>query len=97
MKKILIGTHNNGKFKEISHLISKKILKISPSKLKIISPKETGKTFFSNARLKANFFQNLLIILLYRMTLVYALKASITNQAFIQPDLQKNMEVFLKQ
>ena len=56
MKKILIGTHNNGKFKEISYLISKKILKISPSKLKIISPKETGKTFFSNARLKANFF-----------------------------------------
>ena len=56
MKKILIGTHNNGKFKEISHLVSKKILKISPSKLKIISPKETGKTFFSNARLKANFF-----------------------------------------
>ena len=56
MKKILIGTHNKGKFKEISHLISKKILKISPSTLKIISPKETGKTFFSNARLKANFF-----------------------------------------
>tara|TARA_Y100000768_G_scaffold351199_1_gene301940 strand:- start:1316 stop:1894 length:579 start_codon:yes stop_codon:yes gene_type:complete len=56
MKKILVGTHNKGKFKEISHLISKKILKISPSKLKIISPKETGKTFFSNARLKANFF-----------------------------------------
>ncbi len=56
MKKILIGTHNKGKFKEISHLISKKLRKISPVKLKIVSPKETGKTFFSNARLKANFF-----------------------------------------
>ena len=56
MKKILIGTHNKGKFKEISHLISKKLRKISPTRLKIISPKETGKTFFSNARLKANFF-----------------------------------------
>ena len=55
MKKILIGTHNKGKFKEISHLISKKLRKISPIKLKIVSPKETGKTFFSNARLKANF------------------------------------------
>ena len=45
MKKILIGTHNKGKFKEISYLISKKIKKISPEKLKIKSPKETGKTF----------------------------------------------------
>ena len=56
MKKILIGTHNKGKFKEISHLISKKLIKISPTKLKIISPKETGKTFISNAKLKANYF-----------------------------------------
>ena len=54
MKKILIGTHNKGKFKEISYLISKKIKKISPQKLKIKSPKETGKTFSANAELKAN-------------------------------------------
>ena len=56
MKKILIGTHNKGKFKEISYLISKKIKKISPKKLKIQSPKETGKTFSANAILKANYF-----------------------------------------
>ena len=56
MKKILIGTHNNGKFKEISFLISKKITKISPIKLKIKSPKETGKTFSQNASLKAKYF-----------------------------------------
>ena len=56
MKKILVGTHNQGKFKEIAYLISKKYKKISPSKLKIESPKETGKTFNSNSRLKANFF-----------------------------------------
>ena len=56
MKKILIGTHNKGKFKEISYLISKKIKKISPQKLKIKSPKETGKTFSANAVLKANYF-----------------------------------------
>ena len=56
MKKILIGTHNKGKFKEISYLISKKIKKISPQKLKIKSPKETGKTFSQNARLKAAYF-----------------------------------------
>tara|TARA_A100001015_G_scaffold317127_1_gene433235 strand:- start:938 stop:1516 length:579 start_codon:yes stop_codon:yes gene_type:complete len=56
MKKILIGTHNKGKFKEIRFLISKKIIKISPEKLKIKSPKETGKTFSANAKLKANYF-----------------------------------------
>tara|TARA_A100001011_G_scaffold146145_2_gene154240 strand:- start:4868 stop:5446 length:579 start_codon:yes stop_codon:yes gene_type:complete len=56
MKKILIGTHNKGKFKEISYLISKKIKKVSPVKLKIKSPKETGKTFSANAKLKANYF-----------------------------------------
>ena len=56
MKKILIGTHNRGKFKEIAYLLSKKYKKISPEKLKIKSPKETGKTFKSNSRLKVNYF-----------------------------------------
>ena len=56
MKKILIGTHNKGKFKEIAYLISKKIKKISPVSLKIKSPKETGKSFKSNSKLKVNYF-----------------------------------------
>ena len=56
MKKILVGTHNQGKFREISYLISKKFKKISPSDLKIKSPKETGKTFSSNSKLKARYF-----------------------------------------
>ena len=58
MKKILIGTHNKGKFKEIAYLISKKYEKISPTSLKIKSPKETGKSFISNSKLKAIFFSN---------------------------------------
>ena len=56
MRKILIGTHNRGKFKEIAYLMSKKTEKVSPVKLKIRSPKETGKTFNLNSKLKANFF-----------------------------------------
>ena len=56
MKKILIGTHNKGKFKEISYLLSKKIKKVSPIKLKIKSPKETAKSFTGNAKLKAKYF-----------------------------------------
>ena len=68
LKKILIGTHNKGKFKEISCLLSKKYKKISPLQLKIKSPKETGKTFSSNSRLKAKFFSkyvNYCKVLLY--------------------------------
>ena len=56
MKKILIGTHNQGKFREIAYLISNKSRKISPISLKIPSPKETGKTFLANSKLKANYF-----------------------------------------
>ena len=56
MKKILIGTHNDGKFKEIAYLISNKYIKISPFSLKIRSPRETGKSFASNSKLKVNFF-----------------------------------------
>ena len=56
MKKILIGTHNKGKFKEIAYLLTKQYKKISPISLRIKSPKETGKSFISNSRLKAKFF-----------------------------------------
>ena len=56
MKKILIGTHNKGKFKEIAYLLPKKLKKISPILLNIKSPKETGKSFTSNARLKVRYF-----------------------------------------
>ena len=62
MKKILVGTHNQGKFKEISFLLSKKYKKISPAFLKLPIPKETGKTFSANSKLKAIFFSNLLDI-----------------------------------
>lgn len=56
MKKILIGTHNKGKFAEIASLVSKKYKKISPISLKLKSPKETGKSFVSNSKLKVKFF-----------------------------------------
>ena len=56
MKKILIGTHNKGKFKEIAYLLSKKYKKVSPDSLKIPSPKETGKSFSGNSKLKVKFF-----------------------------------------
>ena len=56
IKKILIGTHNKGKIKEISYLLNKKIKKITPFDLNIKSPRETGKSFKSNSELKAKYF-----------------------------------------
>ena len=58
IQKILIGTHNKGKIKEISYLLNKKIKKITPFQLNIKSPKETGKSFKSNSELKAKYFYN---------------------------------------
>ena len=54
--KILIGTHNKGKFKELSYLLTKKLKRISPLKLNIKPPKESGKSFLKNSKLKANYF-----------------------------------------
>ncbi len=56
IKKILIGTHNMGKYKEISALLPKRLKKISPIKFGIKPPKETGKTFKDNSVLKAKYF-----------------------------------------
>ena len=53
---VLVGTHNVGKFKELSNLLPKKFKKISPNELRIKSPKETGKTFLANSKLKAKYF-----------------------------------------
>ena len=54
--KILVGTHNKGKFIEISDLFPKEIKKISPIDLGIKSPIENGKTFEDNSEIKAEFF-----------------------------------------
>ena len=54
--RILIGTHNKGKFREISDLLPSEVNKISPNSLNIKSPDETGKTFADNSLLKAKYF-----------------------------------------
>ena len=56
IRHILIGTHNKGKIKEISYLLSKKIKKITPFELNIKSPREIGKSFKANSELKAKYF-----------------------------------------
>ena len=55
-KIILIGTHNKGKFKELSFLLPKKLKKVAPSFFKIKSPVESGKSYSANSKLKAVHF-----------------------------------------
>ena len=56
IKEILIGTNNNGKYKEICDLLPHKIKKYSPKEFKIYSPKEIGKSFKQNSMIKASYF-----------------------------------------
>ncbi len=56
IKKIIIGTNNPGKYKELGDLLPKKIQLLSPKKLKIISPEENGKSFKENSFIKASYF-----------------------------------------
>ena len=56
IKKLIIGTNNKGKLREIRDLIPKRIKTVSPLGLNIKSPKESGKTFKENALIKSKFF-----------------------------------------
>jgi len=56
IKEIIIGTHNQGKSREICDLLPKGIIKHFPSEFNILSPKETGKTFEKNSFIKASYF-----------------------------------------
>jgi XTP/dITP diphosphohydrolase len=54
--KILIGTNNSGKLKEIQDLLPKNLEIHSTSEFKIKSPIENGKTFEENSLIKAKYF-----------------------------------------
>ena len=56
IKEIIIGTNNNGKYKEICDLLPDEIEKYSPKEFKISSPQETGKSFEENSIIKASYF-----------------------------------------
>ena len=56
INKLLIGTNNKGKLKEIRALLPKKIKILSTSNFNLKSPKETGKTFLENSFIKSRYF-----------------------------------------
>ena len=54
--KILIGTNNKGKLKEIRDLLPKTIKTYSTADFKLKSPAENGKSFKANSLLKSKYF-----------------------------------------
>ena len=54
--KLLIGSNNKGKLKEIKDLLPNNLKIYSPQNFKIKSPKEDGRTFEENSLIKARYF-----------------------------------------
>jgi XTP/dITP diphosphohydrolase len=56
ISKLLIGTNNKGKYKEIKDLLPKHIKTYSTSEFKLKSPREDGLTFAENSIIKSKYF-----------------------------------------
>ena len=61
IKEIIIGTNNQGKYKEIYDLLPGEIKKYSPKEFNILTPEETGKSFEEIHILRLHIFQKKLI------------------------------------
>ena len=56
IQKLLIGTNNKGKLKEIRDLLPKNITTLSSAEFKLKSPRENGKSFKENSLIKSKYF-----------------------------------------
>ena len=56
ISRILIGSNNKGKIKEIRDLIPKKVEILGAGDFNLNSPKENGKTFAENSFIKAKYY-----------------------------------------
>ena len=56
IEKLLIGTNNKGKLKEIRDLLPKNIVTLSTAEFKLKSPRENGKSFEENSIIKSKYF-----------------------------------------
>ena len=56
ISKLLIGTNNKGKYKEIRDLLPKYIKTYSTQEFKLKSPREDGQTFEENSIIKSKYF-----------------------------------------
>ena len=56
IEEIIVGTNNEGKYKEICGLLPNTVTKRSAKKFNILTPEETGKSFEENSFIKASYF-----------------------------------------
>ena len=54
--KLLLGTNNQGKIREIKNLLPKHVKVDMPKNLNLSSPEETGSSFLENSLIKAKYF-----------------------------------------
>ena len=58
INKLILGTNNQGKVREIKKLLPKKVYIYTPKSLNLRSPKENGSSFLKNSLIKARYFSN---------------------------------------
>jgi len=56
IEEVIVGTNNEGKYKEICDLLPDKVKKYSLKEFNIFTPEETGKSFEENSLIKASYF-----------------------------------------
>ena len=56
IKRLLIGTNNKGKLREIKSLLPKNLKIYSTARFNLKSPQENGKTFRENSLIKSRYF-----------------------------------------
>ena len=56
INKLVLGTNNQGKVREIRKLLPKRVIIDTPKRHNIKSPKETGASFLENSIIKAKYF-----------------------------------------
>ena len=97
ISKILIGTNNRGKLREITNLLPKKVKVFSTKDFNLKSPKETGRTFKSNALIKAKYFSKKTNLVCLSDDSGLEIDVLKKNQEFIQLDGEEKAATLIKQ
>ena len=97
ISKILIGTNNRGKPREIANLLPKKVKVFSTKDFNLKRPNETGKTFKSNALIKAKYFSKKTNLICLSDDSGLEIDILKKNQEFIQLDGEVKKVISIKQ
>ena len=93
----MIGTNNRGKLREITSLLPKNVKVFSTKDFNLKSPKETGKTFKSNALIKAKYFSRKTNLICLSDDSGLEIDVLKKNREFIQRDGEEKKMILVKQ